>query len=98
MRQERSWKLKEKRRREQNQQIEKKYNRLKIETADKNVFQTERSEKEKRAEPSDDLDRRQEPSFEHQGEKETRAEPSYTENNKVTILTGAKNLPLNIKE
>jgi hypothetical protein len=93
--QERSWKLNEKRRRERNQQIEKKDSIVKIETANKNVFQTERSEKEKRAEPADDFDRRQEPSFEHQGEKETRAEPAYTENNRVTILTGANNLPLN---
>jgi hypothetical protein len=68
-RQEHSRKLKEKRRREWNHQIEKKDNRVKIETADKNVFQTERSEKEKGAEPADDFDRRQKPSFEHQGER-----------------------------
>jgi hypothetical protein len=41
--------IKEKRRRERNQQIEKKDNRVKIETAAKNILQTERSEKEKRA-------------------------------------------------
>jgi hypothetical protein len=76
--------------------MEKKDNRVKIETADKNIFQTERSEKKKRAEPADDFDRCQEPSFVHKGEKEAISEPTYTEDNRVMILTGTKNLPLNI--
>jgi hypothetical protein len=32
--------------------------------------------KEKRRQYSDDFDRRQEPSFQHKGEKETKAEPN----------------------
>jgi hypothetical protein len=41
-------------------------------------------------EPADDFDRRQEPSFEHKGEKETREEPSDTEDNRVKIHTATR--------
>jgi hypothetical protein len=86
--------IREQSRRERNQQIEKKDNRVKIQTAAKNVLQTERSEKEMRAEPADDFDRSQEPSFEHKGENETRSEAADIEDNIVKIQKAVKNVLL----